>query len=338
MTSDAIVALALKDWVVLQMPGAFEQGGLELHRKQTPAWDLMSSALVPSRELKNFDRQSLLLLAAMSLVEDGNQGDSLARSSIIGATSNGSIDSVIQLIKESNESPFAYQVNPAQIPNTVINSSVGHLAIKYGIKGANVSLCAKELSFYNALVQGLRFARRRQSEYIYTTAIETFTGEFGALYARSMDLPAEQCLDTAAIFSFQATADFRAPGLLIRSCITGRLFPVAPGSLMDLMFTFLAGQRIEPERVSRSNLAVPDSWRTSLGDLDRVFGERLGVLERARTKSLSLVGAYQLAELVVAVTPGSFGVMAVVDEDGFYGVALIEHVDAQCDSVSGSSD
>ncbi len=337
MTDDA-VALVVSDWVMLQIPGLFEQGGVELHRGKTPAWDLMSSELVPSRELKNLDRQSLLLLAAMSLIEDGNHGDSLARSAIIGATSNGSIDTVIQLIKESNDSRFAFQVNPAQIPNTVINSSAGQLAIKYGIKGPNVSLCAKELSFYNALVQGLRFARRGESDYIYMTAIETFSGEFGTLYAQSIDLPVEKGLDTAAVFSFRTCTDLKVPGLIVRSCITGRLFPSSAAGLSDLILTFMAGHGVELDGLSRVNLAVPDSWRMSLSGLNLILGERLEILDRAKALSLSLVGAYQLAELANGVLAHSFGLMVCVDDEGFYGVALIERTDVRGGFFSGSSD
>jgi len=338
MTGDAIVALVLNDWVMLQMPGVFEQGGVELHRGKRPAWDLASGELVPSRELKNFDRQSLLLLAAMSLIEDGNDGDSLAGSAIIGATSNGSIDTVIQLIKESNESRFAFQVNPAQIPNTVINSSLGQLAIKYGIKGPNVSLCAKELSFYHALVQGLRIAMRGESDYIYTTAIETFSGEFGTLYAQSINLPAEKRLDTAAIFSFQAVADLKVQGLIVRSCMTGRLFSSDSAGLIDLILTFLAGQGVELDQVSRVNLAAADSWQMSLSSLNRAFGARFEMLDRAKALSLSLVGAYQLAEMANGVPAQSFGVMACVDDEGFYGVALIERNDVREGFFTGSSD
>lgn len=335
---DDAVALVVSDWVMLQMPGVFEQGGVELHRGKTPAWDLMSSELVPSRELKNLDRQSLLLLAAMSLIEDGNHGDSLARSAIIGATSNGSIDTVIQLIKESNGSRFAFQVNPAQIPNTVINSSAGQLAIKYGIKGPNVSLCAKELSFYNALVQGLRFARRGESDYIYMTAIETFSGEFGTLYAQSIDLPVEKRLDAAAIFSFKTCTDLKMPGLIVRSCITGRLFHSSAAGLIDLILTFIAGHGVELDGLSRVSLAVPDSWRMSSSGLNLTLGARLEILDRAKALSLSLVGAYQLAELADGVLAHSFGLMVCVDDEGFYGVALIERTDVRGGLFNGSDD
>jgi hypothetical protein len=338
MTGDAIVALVLSDWVMLQMPGVFEHGGVELHRGSRPAWDLASSELVPSRELKNFDRQSLLLLAAMSLIEDGNHGDSLARSAIIGATSNGSIDTVIQLIKESNESRFAFQVNPAQIPNTVINSSLGQLAIKYGIKGPNVSLCAKELSFYNALVQASRIAMRGESDYIYTTAMETFSGEFGTLYAQSINLPAEERLDTAAIFSFQVCIDLKAPGLIVRSCMTGRLLPSNAAGLIDLVLSFLAEQGVDLDELSRINLAAPDSWQMSSNILNLAFGGRFEMLDRSKALSLSLVGAYQLAEIANGLRPQSFGVMVCVDDEGFYGVALIERVDVREGFFTGSSD
>lgn len=338
MTGDAIVALVLSDWVMLQMPGVFEQGGVELHRGKRLAWDQAASKLVPSRELKNFDRQSLLLLAAMSLIEDGNHDDSLASSAIIGATSNGSIDTVIQLIKESNESRFAFQVNPAQIPNTVINSSLGQLAIKYGIKGPNVSLCAKELSFYHALVQGLRIAMRGESDHIYTTAIETFSGEFGMLYAQSVNLPVEKRADTAAIFSFQVCTDLKVPGLVVRSCMTGRLFPADSAGLIDMVLTFLAGQGVELDDLNRVNLAVADSWKTSLGCLSLAFGARLEMLDRAKALSLSLVGAYQLAELANGVLPQSFGAMVCVDDEGFYGIALVERNDEVFFTGSSDSD
>jgi 3-oxoacyl-[acyl-carrier-protein] synthase II len=338
MSNDAIVALAVNDWVMLRMPGAFEQGGTELHHGLAPRWDLTAGELVPSRELKNFDRQSLLLLAAMSLIEDANQGESLARAAVIGGTSNGSIDTVIQLIKESNESRFAFQVNPAQIPNTVINSSVGQLAIKYGIKGANVSLCAKELSFYSAMVQGLRFARRGDCERIYATAMETFSGEFGTLYADSHGLDAAERIDTAAIFSFRTCSDPQTPGPVVRSCVTGRLFPTSGASLGDLILTFVAGNGVALDRLGQVSVSVAESWRAALDDLGQAFGEKLAVLQRTKALSLSLVGAYQLADLAQSVKPGDVGVMACVDEEGFYGIALVGCSEAQAGAAKGSRD
>ena len=338
MSNDAIVALAVNDWVMLQMPGAFEQGGTELHHGLTPQWNLAAGELVPSRELKNFDRQSLLLLAAMSLLEDANQGDALARAAVIGATSNGSIDTVIQLIKESNESRFGFQVNPAQIPNTVINSSVGQLAIKYGIKGANVSLCAKELSFYSAMVQGLRFARRGDCDRIYATAMETFSGEFGTLYADSLELDAAERIDTAAIFSFRTCSDPQTPGPVVRSCMTGRLLPASGASLSDLILTFAAGHGVQLDKLTRVSVSVADSWKAALDDLGQALGEKLDVLERTKALSLSLVGAYQLAGLAQSVKASDFGVMACVDEEGFYGIALVECGEAHGDASKGSSD
>ncbi|AOE67390.1 hypothetical protein A7317_10380 [Pseudomonas fluorescens] len=323
MTGDAIVGLILRDWVMLQMPGEFEHGGVELNRGTRPAWDLAAGELVGGRELKNFDRQALLLLAAMALVNDDNHGDTLVRSALIGATSNGSIDSVIQLIKESNDNRFAFQVNPAQIPNTVINSSLGQLAIKYGIKGANVSLCAKELSFYNALVQALRIARRGDSERLYATALETFSGEFGKRYLRAIERPAEERPDTAAVFSFEASTDTQAPGLVVRACVTGRLLAADPASLGALIRGCLAGQGVEPAEW-RVSLAAPDAWPATCVALSDALGMPVDRLDRAKALSLSLVGAYQLAHLAKSIPAQGGGVMACVDEEGFYGVALIQ--------------
>ncbi|MFL6878851.1 hypothetical protein ACJ6YJ_28855 [Pseudomonas marginalis] len=328
MTGDAIVGLILRDWVMLQMPGEFEHGGVELNRGTLPAWDLAAGELVASRELKNFDRQALLLLAAMALISDDNHGDALTCSALIGATSNGSIDSVIQLIKESNDNRFAFQVNPAQIPNTVINSSLGQLAIKYGIKGANVSLCAKELSFYNALVQTLRIARRGDSERLYTTALETFSGEFGKRYVRAIERPDEERPDTAAVFSFQASTDTQAPGLVVRACVTGRLLAADAASLGELIREFLLGQGIESGEW-RVSLAAPDAWPAACVQLSTALGMPVERLDRAKALSLSLVGAYQLAYLAKHIPVQGGGVMVCVDEEGFYGVALVQRNDVQ---------
>jgi 3-oxoacyl-[acyl-carrier-protein] synthase II len=76
----------------------------------------------------------------------------------------------------------------------------------------------------------------------------------------------------------------------------------------------------------------------SLSGLNLILGERLEILDRAKALSLSLVGAYQLAELANGVLAPSFGLMVCVDEEGFYGVALIERTDVRDGLFSGSSD
>ncbi|PAM52101.1 hypothetical protein CEJ63_22250, partial [Acinetobacter baumannii] len=101
--------------------------------------------------------------------------------------------------------------------------------------------------------------RRGDSERLYATALETFSGEFGKRYLRAIERPAEERPDTAAVFSFEASTDTQAPGLVVRACATGRLLAADPASLGALIRGCLAGQGVEPAEW-RVNLAAPDAW------------------------------------------------------------------------------
>ncbi len=96
-----------------------------------------------SKGLRNLDRTTLLALVAAKLaiddakleITDENRNDIGV---VLGSTM-GSVHSISEFDKEGLREGPRY-VNPAQFPNTVINSPASQVAIRFGLRGLNATI------------------------------------------------------------------------------------------------------------------------------------------------------------------------------------------------------
>ncbi len=96
-----------------------------------------------AKGLRNLDRTTLLALVAAKLaLEDAGMPPEQARVARVGVvlgSTMGSVHSISEFDKEGLREGPRY-VNPAQFPNTVINSPASQVAIRFGLRGLNATI------------------------------------------------------------------------------------------------------------------------------------------------------------------------------------------------------
>lgn len=114
---------------------------------------------VGRKGIRHIDRMTALGLVACKLALDGAAGqvseEERSRTGVVLGTSTGSSRSIAEVAYDSLTADLPYQVNPSQIPNTVMNACAGQLAIWNSMRGVNATVAAGALSSLYAL----RYAR-----------------------------------------------------------------------------------------------------------------------------------------------------------------------------------
>ena len=105
--------------------------------------DFQPAGYLGAKGLRNLDRTTLLSLVAAKLaLEDAGMQPEQAHAARVGVvlgSTMGSVHSISEFDKEGLREGPRY-VNPAQFPNTVINSPASQVAIRFGLRGLNATI------------------------------------------------------------------------------------------------------------------------------------------------------------------------------------------------------
>lgn len=128
-----------------------------------------------SKGLRNLDRTTLLALVAakMALDDAGLTAGSADLSGIgvvLGSTM-GSVHSISEFDKEGLREGPRY-VNPAQFPNTVINSPASQVAIRFGLRGLNATISTGFTAGLDALGYALDMLRLGRASALLVGGVE----------------------------------------------------------------------------------------------------------------------------------------------------------------------
>lgn len=125
--------------------------------------------------LRNFDRTTKLLLCAGKLcLEDANLDIDKNNSTSIGVsvgTTLGSLWSISEFDKSALRDGPRF-VNPAEFPNTVINSPASNLAIRFGIKGPCATISSGFCSSIDALEYAVNTIRNNRARIMLAGGVE----------------------------------------------------------------------------------------------------------------------------------------------------------------------
>lgn len=278
------------------------------------------ATVLAGKKLRNIDAQTINMLCCFSALSQTTTYEPHA--AMVSATSMGAFDSVCKLLTESRLSTLPHQISPGNIPNTVINSTAGMSAIHYGFDGPNISLCASELSFYEALTKAFALGRCSQTRDIFVSALESWEGLYGRALNNnrqnsSREVFPQQCYAALFMFSVQPEAE----GInRILAVTTGRLHQRE--QLGDKLASFLFSHGLVNSEIDQINLW--DARQQSEVVLKMFPYTTLTTLSTSARVLMSGLGAWQLEQLLSSTNTGKIGVQLAIDADGFYGIAVIK--------------
>jgi 3-oxoacyl-[acyl-carrier-protein] synthase II len=299
--------------------------------------------------LRNLDRTTLLALVAAKLaIEDAhleitdNNRDDIGV--VLGSTM-GSVHSISEFDKEGLREGPRY-VNPAQFPNTVINSPASQVAIRFGLRGLNSTISTGFTASLDAIGYALDMLRLDRAKVLLVGGVEelciqTFLGfyKLGFLATSQNGTPPRSAPFDAqsrgallgegcAFVILESEDDAKARGATTYAEILGygtefhpdsmyRYDPAAVGASHAIRHAF-EDASVEPDdiaQVSASANASKAGDAMELTALRNVFGSRFERLPVQSVKSLlgesfSAAGLLQLVATIGAMARQSVPVAA----------------------------
>lgn len=119
-----------------------------------PGFDL--AAEVGAKGVRSMDRATALAVAATGRLLDRASAHDLSRTGIVLATTTGSLKTMLDIGVHSLTKPKPYQIDPGQIPVSVMNYAAGQCAIRHHVTGPNATIRGGRSS----MAQALRYAQR----------------------------------------------------------------------------------------------------------------------------------------------------------------------------------
>lgn len=323
-------SVVIKDWILLE--GLSQRGTCSVLPKVSlneDCADFDVDLILGTKGLRNVDIQARLVLFCMKALDSTDLEK--ADVAVVSATSLGSLDSQMKLIFESKVNVPPYKLTPGNIPNSVINSTAGLVAIWQKIKGPNISISAMELSFYMALSESIRIISLHDINLSYITAVETFDSNFGLLCRKYIKSANSNVLPENVAAAFKLDADVSASkgsGLpVIEYCVNGKAYHATTPNLkaIDEIINLLSQKEINSDAITYINLNYTDAGNSIIiSALKKVFkNAEINFIDRTPPSEFSTAGALQLADILEKIEHGGRAIMACVDNDGFFGVALI---------------
>lgn len=139
-----------------------------------------ATTLIGKKGTRTLDRMTSLVIATAGMVLAGRPAtpgspDAPERPASIGlvlGTSTGSVASITDFTRDTFVRERPYLVNPANFPNTVMNSSAGRTAIWYKLRGPNSTIAAGHLTGLVALRYATRMIRLGYADTLLVGAVE----------------------------------------------------------------------------------------------------------------------------------------------------------------------
>jgi len=299
--------------------------------------------------LRNLDRTTLLALVAAKLaIEDARLKIADANRDDIGVvlgSTMGSVHSISEFDKEGLREGPRY-VNPAQFPNTVINSPASQVAIRFGLRGLNSTISTGFTASLDAIGYALDMLRLNRAKVLLVGGVEelciqTFLGfyKLGFLATSQNGAPPRSAPFDAqsrgallgegcAFFVLESDGDAQERGATQYAEVVGygtefhpdsmyRYDPAAVGASHAIRHA-LEDADLEPDdidQVSASANASKTGDAMEMAALRNVFGSRVETLLIQTVKlllgeSFSAAGSLQLAATIGTLARQSVPVAA----------------------------
>ncbi|MFI6641757.1 beta-ketoacyl synthase N-terminal-like domain-containing protein [Streptomyces sp. NPDC050504] len=292
---------------------------------------------------RSMDRVTGLAVSAVGSLLEQSDGTRAAgtgeRAGLVLATTTGSAASMMDFTRSSLEGARPYDVDPAVMPNAVMNCAAGQCAIWYGIKGPNTTLAGGRAAGLLALNYATRLLSSGRADTVLCAAAEEFSPARYWLekHSRGAEAPEIALGEGAAV-------------LLVQPLETVTPERPALAEILAVRSRVATGKDVRPalERCVRDALesagVTPDEvWAAGgsdapgrLGHLEReVLGELFGPKALETVPAVGRLGdtsaasgSFQLAQAlaVAAHDPASAGRVAVVtsaDRDGSLACAVL---------------
>ena len=143
-----------------------------------------------NKGIRVLDRAARLLCVAAQMaltgggktIDPADEGD--PESGLVCGTMFGGVHSIATFdYTSATEGPS--QVNPADFPNTVINSPTGHAGIKFKLRGVNSTICAGFASGLQAIGYAADFLRFGRAKWILAGGLEELCEESSEGFLRA---------------------------------------------------------------------------------------------------------------------------------------------------------
>lgn len=274
---------------------------------------------------RSFDRHTALFVKATSnVIEKLNlEPDVLQSAALLNGTATGSLSSIQDFLLDTYRLAKPYFVNPAHMPNTVINCAAGQCAIWHKIRGPNITVSSGAESFQAAFRMAHRWAARDYARNFVVGAVEESTDatdQLRTIYSRETGRTLDAAEGAAAWVCEAVSRDdvgaerddlvLASHVLTMRDQRADRLGKIVQKSLIggdldatdiSVVITNTAVERIDIA-THFGNFFPPG---TQLYDAESVFG-----------KTYSASGAMQLALLGAHLMPGEHGLTISSSDNG----------------------
>ncbi|AZM56516.1 3-oxoacyl-ACP synthase [Streptomyces sp. WAC 01529] len=128
---------------------------------------------------RSMDRVTGLAVAAVGSLLDQpgsvREAETGQRAALVLATTTGSAASMMDFTRSSLEGARPYDVDPAVMPNAVMNCAAGQCAIWYGIKGPNTTLAGGRAAGLLSLNYAIRLLSSGRADTVLCAAAEEYS-------------------------------------------------------------------------------------------------------------------------------------------------------------------
>ncbi|WP_330330480.1 3-oxoacyl-ACP synthase [Streptomyces sp. NBC_00536] len=292
---------------------------------------------------RSMDRVTGLAVAAVgSLLERPGavrEAETGERAALVLATTTGSAASMMDFTRSSLVGDRPYDVDPAVMPNAVMNCAAGQCAIWYGIKGPNTTLAGGRAASLLSLNYATRLLGSGRADSVLLAAAEEYSAARYWLerHSRGAEAPGVALGEGAAVLLVQP-ADGVAPEHPVLAEILAVRTRVATGAQVRPALEACVRSALEAAGVRPREV-----WAAGAGDAPG----RLGHLEREvltevcgpealdRVPAVSRIGdvsaasgAFQIAMLLAtaeadAESAGQVAVVTSADRDGSLACAVL---------------
>ncbi|GAA2311145.1 3-oxoacyl-ACP synthase [Streptomyces violaceusniger] len=254
------------------------------------------------------------------------------RAALVLGTTSGSVASMMDFTRSSLTAARPFEVDPAQMPNAVMNCAAGQCAIWYGIKGPNTTLAGGRTAGLAALNYATRLLRSGHAESVLCGAAEEFSSARYWLEHHSRGAGTrEQALGEGCAMLLVQPAHARSPHRPVLAEVLAVTSRVATGSRLRETLTACVRAALDTSGLTPGEVwaACPSEAPGPAGAVERqVVASVVGEEALAKVPALSTLGdlsaasgAFQIAMMLATAADdrdaaGRIGLATSVDRDG----------------------
>ncbi|MDJ0382292.1 beta-ketoacyl synthase N-terminal-like domain-containing protein [Streptomyces sp. G-G2] len=292
---------------------------------------------------RSMDRVTGLAVAAVGSLLDRpgavRESETGERAALVLATTTGSAASMMDFTRSSLVGDRPYDVDPAVMPNAVMNCAAGQCAIWYGIKGPNTTLAGGRAASLLSLNYATRLLSSGRADTVLCAAAEEYSAARYWLerHSRGAEAPGVPLGEGAAVLLIEP-ADRFAPGRPALAEVLAVRTRVATGSLVRPALEACVRSALDAAGVRPREV-----WAAGAGDAPGLLGhlEREVLTEVCGAEALERVpavsrigdvsaasGSFQIAMLLAtaagdAQAAGQVAVVTSADRDGSLACAVL---------------